>query len=128
MAAKIRIVAVPPGEAPLWVREKWVGLELPLAREGTRPVKAIVSGVLTGPIPFPRLLRLLWASLTGHSQLRKGYAVEIHAAIEILQAASPEAAEWWRRNTPRLFSGNRKLLFQENVCRIVSPATPPSST
>ncbi len=28
----IRIVNVPAGEAPLWVREKWVGLELPLVR------------------------------------------------------------------------------------------------
>ena len=28
----IRIIGVPPGEAPLWVREKWVGLELPLTR------------------------------------------------------------------------------------------------
>jgi hypothetical protein len=24
--AEIRIVAIPPGQAPLWVREKWVGL------------------------------------------------------------------------------------------------------
>jgi hypothetical protein len=28
----VRIIAVPPGEAPLWVREKWVGLTLPLTR------------------------------------------------------------------------------------------------
>src|SRR5215471_17510443 len=27
----VRILRPPPGEAPLWVREKWVGLELPLA-------------------------------------------------------------------------------------------------
>src|SRR5712664_1703512 len=31
-AGHIRIFAVPPGEAPAWVREKWVGLELPLAQ------------------------------------------------------------------------------------------------
>ena len=28
----IRIIAAPPGEAPLWVRQKWVGLDLPVAR------------------------------------------------------------------------------------------------
>jgi hypothetical protein len=28
----VRIVAVPPGEAPLWVRQKWVGLDLPVVR------------------------------------------------------------------------------------------------
>jgi len=26
-AFMVRITSVPPGEAPLWVREKWVGLE-----------------------------------------------------------------------------------------------------
>ena len=28
----VRIIAAPPGEAPLWVRQKWVGLDLPVAR------------------------------------------------------------------------------------------------
>ena len=28
----VRIVAVPPGEAPLWVRQRWVGLDLPVVR------------------------------------------------------------------------------------------------
>ena len=27
----IKIVSVPSGEAPEWVRKEWVGLELPLA-------------------------------------------------------------------------------------------------
>ena len=27
---KIRMIAVPPGDAPEWVRNAWVGLELPL--------------------------------------------------------------------------------------------------
>jgi hypothetical protein len=31
-AGHVRILTVPPGEAPGWVREKWVGLELPLAQ------------------------------------------------------------------------------------------------
>ncbi len=29
--AKIRLIAVPPGDSPDWVRNAWVGLELPLA-------------------------------------------------------------------------------------------------
>ena len=28
----VRIIAAPPGEAPLWVRQKWVGLDLPVTR------------------------------------------------------------------------------------------------
>src|SRR5580704_4538322 len=44
---KLRIIAVPPGEAPLWVREKWVGLELPVAQRQSR--KFLTSGVLSAP-------------------------------------------------------------------------------
>jgi hypothetical protein len=44
----VRIVAVPPGEAPLWVREKWVGLDLPVARYSGRG-KFITLGVLSLP-------------------------------------------------------------------------------
>ena len=44
----VRIVAVPPGEAPLWVREQWVGLDLPVARySGHR--KFLGLGVLSMP-------------------------------------------------------------------------------
>jgi hypothetical protein len=30
MTLRIRIVSAPPGEAPQWVREQWIGCELPL--------------------------------------------------------------------------------------------------
>src|SRR5262245_29015032 len=33
-AGRVRVTAVPPGEAPEDVRRAWVGLELPLARSG----------------------------------------------------------------------------------------------
>ena len=45
----VRITATPPGEAPLWVREKWVGLVLPLAPGGSAPGTYLTSGVLSGP-------------------------------------------------------------------------------
>ena len=31
------VTATPPGEAPLWVREKWVGIELPLMQRWSIP-------------------------------------------------------------------------------------------
>lgn len=37
----IRIIAVPPGDAPEWVRQAWVGLELPLAPDAPKG-KAVV--------------------------------------------------------------------------------------
>ncbi len=45
----IEIVFPPAGEAPLWVREKWIGLRLPVASPEAKPVCALTAGVLTGP-------------------------------------------------------------------------------
>ena len=47
-ARTVRIIAVPPGEAPLWVREKWVGLDLPVARYSGKS-KFIALGILSSP-------------------------------------------------------------------------------
>src|SRR5271166_4045739 len=48
---KIRIIATPTGEAPEYIRQAWIGLELPVSsRFGVKgPYEAYVSGVLTGP-------------------------------------------------------------------------------
>jgi hypothetical protein len=110
----VRIVAVPPGEAPLWVREKWVGLDLPVARySGSR--KFITMGVLS----LPRSMLAQWlAVFRGRAGLIAGYAVEVLPAIGILAKASPEAAAWWRENTPQLIAPKRYLVFHEEVCRI----------
>ena len=49
VTTNVRIVAVPLGEAPLWVREKWVGLELPLTRYATpREYFTLVPGIRAG--------------------------------------------------------------------------------
>ena len=68
----IRIVRTPPGEAPLWVREKWVGLELPLASGDYGPRHAYTSGVLSGPSNrLIALVRLLLGRLTVPIWLRR---------------------------------------------------------
>ena len=59
MKGRIRIVAVPAGEAPQWVRETWVGIELPLALRQAHNVHTF--GVLSGPRSF---LAALWRLLT----------------------------------------------------------------
>ena len=48
---KIRIIATPTGEAPEYIRQAWIRLELPvISRFGVKGLsEAYVSGVLTGP-------------------------------------------------------------------------------
>ena len=110
----VRIVAVPPGEAPFWVRQKWVGLDLPVVRYSAHR-KFLTFGVLS----TPRSWLVQWAAiLRGRVEVIAGYAVEAAPAVEILAKASPEAAAWWRENTPHLIAPKRYLVFHEEVCRI----------
>jgi hypothetical protein len=111
----VRIIAVPPGEAPLWVREKWVGLTLPLTHFSS--AKTFVGfGVLSGPRTFlPQLL----ARVRGRSDRIYGFLVNAARAVEILDHASPEAAAWWRENASELVLPKRYLVFHAEVCEVV---------
>jgi len=80
----IRIIAIPPGEAPSWVREKWVGLELPLA-DGDSVVQVFTSGVLSGP--GNRFLAIIWG-LLGRLKVQSGYPVYVKEALGILEHSS----------------------------------------
>ena len=112
----IRIVGIPPGQAPLWVREKWVGLELPLAPHLQRQVNVLSSGVLDGS---PTFLGFLGRLFRGRVSVSKGFAVEIGPAIAILETRHPDAANWWKTNVPDLIGSKRSLLFQKDVCELV---------
>jgi hypothetical protein len=112
----IRIIAVPPGEAPLWVREKWVGLKLPLAI-GKRAVQARSVGVLTAPKSF---FAFLGALFRGQTHVSAGYVVRAAVAVEILESASPDAAKWWRENTPQLLARDRLFIFRKETCELLS--------
>lgn len=111
----VRITSVPPGEAPQWVREKWVGLVLPLAQ--SRPLTALTSGVLSGP---PNRLAAIWWGLLGRLEKKSGYAVEASAALAVLERTAPDAAAWWRENVPRLRGRERKFLFRASDCEPVA--------
>jgi hypothetical protein len=113
---RIRIIAIPPGEAPPWVREQWVGLELPLAQSSSTARSRRVFGVLSGPRDaFARWL----AILTGRTGRETGYAVRVLDALAVLEAKSPEAAAWWRTNVPHMTSPLRCFLFAESVCQVL---------
>jgi hypothetical protein len=110
----VRIIAIPPGEAPLWVREKWVGLDLPVTGHSDGG-KFIGFGVLSQP--RSKLAEWL-ALLRGRAQLVAGYSVEASVAVAILARTHPDAAAWWREHTPHLMAPKRYLVFHEEVCRV----------
>jgi hypothetical protein len=59
-SVRIRIKSVPPGDAPLWVREKWVGVEL-ISVLGASAKKFLTASVLART----SFLASLWRQLTG---------------------------------------------------------------
>jgi hypothetical protein len=115
-AGHVRILTVPPGEAPGWVREKWVGLELPLAQWFPTSTSGLTAGVLSGP---RTLFAVLGHLAGGRYQRRRGFKVNVLEAIAVLESASPEAASWWRVNAPHLMRPSRFFLFPEDVCTLV---------
>lgn len=97
-----RVVTIPQGFAPEWVRKQWVGVTLPLA-EG-RYVEVNTNISLTVGQLAPEYVR--------------GFSVQTDLAIEALyQAGRSEAADWWNR----WFSVHpltRWLRFLETECEL----------
>lgn len=106
--AKIRIIDVPPGEAPKEIRMQWVGVEIPLLTE--QNTEGLVSGVPGGE--------------PDHQNLG-GYRVSPDEAIFALRKkdvmAAIVAADWWsdwRRNNP-MGKMCEAFIFAKNVCELV---------
>ena len=114
---KIRIIAVPPGEAPEHIRQAWVGVVIPLPPPPFDCLRCLsTAGVLSGPkTPLGQISALL----RGKSTKRYGYAVEALTAVSALAEKNPEAAEWWRKNTQHLMEKGKMLVFPVDVCEDV---------
>lgn len=119
MTFHLQITSVPSGEAPLWVREQWVGLKLPLAQRKATPLTLLTSGVLSGP---RNLLSCLLALLTGKLERQSGFLVESRVAVAILALKSPEAAAWWRENTPHQLKPGRQFVFLQEDGHVDPPS------
>ncbi len=116
---RVRIVAVPPGEAPEAIRRAWVGLVLPLAGgDDSESSKATGYGVLSRR-PAWGILARLWHRLTGRPARSRQYIVPVDAAIAILDRTSPDAAKWWRDHTPYLFGVGDQFGFAAEMCEEV---------
>jgi hypothetical protein len=111
------VKSVPEGEAPLWVRENWVGLALPLAQRKPTANSFLTGGVVSGPRSF---LSWLYALLTGKLERRSGYIVDALEAVSLLERKSPEAAAWWRQNAAYLMKRGRFFVFPD-ACGSVEP-------
>ena len=109
---KIKIIGIPPGEAPEWVRKEWVGLELPID-ENVPPVGSstidqdgdlavvVLKGVSSGK------------TIPAHPT----YTVSTVEAINILRQKSPEAAKWWEDNLG--FNQYSQLDFHRDSCELI---------
>lgn len=118
----LTITSTPAGEAPQWVREKWIGIVLPVAQRRPEAQTVRVSGVLTGP---KGLCARLFARFSDkRSRRQTGYIVNTLTAFERLARHSPEALAWWRVNTPHLFAPGRQFVFESSV-GVISEAPAP---
>ncbi len=93
----IRIIDVPPGDAPEDVRRAWVGLVLPVC-DPTNDVW-LGRGVLTR-----------------RPETLDGYAVEGATAVSMLSKINTDAANWWRDNAPHILQPGAILVFHAKVC------------
>lgn len=100
--AQVKIVIVPSGQAPEWVRKEWVGLVLPLVENASKVERVI--GVLGGKVD-------------DGDEYIDGYSVETAAAVIILKEKSPEAAQWWTKNVPFWFIP--RLIFKKEDCELI---------
>ena len=117
--AIVEIRSVPHGEAPLWVREKWVGLRLPTVLQEGSLVSARTFGVLSGP---RSTLAQLWALAIGRTKRESGFVVPVLPALHALEEFSPEAAAWWRENASHMVQPKACFLFEASCGRICGDA------
>ena len=48
--------------------------------------------------------------------------METTVAIAILERTAPDAAVWWRTNTPHLLKPRRYFVFEASACQRVAPS------
>ena len=113
LATRIRILMIPPGEAPLSVRMAWVGLDLPLDPRRVGRQLGLAMGVLSSPRGWWRRLVGL---VTGSYAVKTGYAMNALEAVNLLQTKDPVAAAWWREHCAHLLDGKRAFLFPAAEC------------
>ena len=102
MPGTIRITKVPRGEAPLWVRQCWVGLELPcedIGSEDQDTLSVVTREQISDLRPFT-------------------WAVSQQRALWILYGRHYQAAAWWyKHGYPK---AGRVFSFAEDEAELIS--------
>ncbi len=98
---RIRIVTTPAGEAPLWVREAWVGLRLPCW-----PLVGLPSGPEVGVLSSKEVNHNCFVCHVPQDE-----------AIVILRKERPEAAKWWEENN--FPQPGKSFTFREEEIRMI---------
>jgi len=107
----IRIVRRPEGEAPEWVRDAWIGVEIPLLCP--EPVSTFGFGVVSGP----KHIVLDWLlSLIGRAKPVAGFVVAADAAVACLAEREPAAANWWRTEASYSVRPGARFIFDAPAC------------
>jgi hypothetical protein len=119
----VRILRTPPGEAPLVVREAWVGLVLPGRPGEVGPRTVLTAGILTGP---RSLVGFVIAYLRRRFQRVEGFLVDAAGAVAVLEGHDASAASWWRENAPSAVAPGRVFVFHAEVCELVRELPSPS--
>ena len=90
---KIRITSTPDGGAPKEIRDKWVGLVLPVDHENNEQLADLAT--------------------LARTQRTGGYAVRWKDAMKALDY---DTRQWWEENLGGSFS---VLVFQTSCCELV---------
>ena len=102
---KVKITSMPPGGAPVAIREQWIGVEMPLEQGPSEP--GILRSV-TGGKPNPKSYG--------------GFPVKTEDAIQALrEQGREEAAEWWENWFLSSPSG-KTLVFAASCGELVDEA------
>ncbi len=108
---RIRIVRRPEGEAPAWVRDAWIGVELDLIL--AEPITTEGFGILTAP---RTLWSYWWRRMTGRIRRFSGYVVDSNEAVRRVEMRNRTAAIWWRTNAPGMVRPGQTFIFDIPAC------------
>jgi hypothetical protein len=117
----ILITSTPPGEAPLEIREAWVGVKLEISGDNdSSPQQYDVIGIRTRVDGVKWKLRNLLRRQHPNQEVWTGYAVELMPAIWALEKAGRnDAAIWWVKNVPHLLRPEQTFIFPSSSCRFL---------